>query len=303
MSFYDETRYEGSKIKKLISDRSGRYLERFQRVASNVFEWDGLPEEITSDYIEQKLVTNNLVLYKSEEQGYVIARAEITGWDIMDRPRQVKPSFFNPNGSYGEYTRKPMIIGQECALIQDTKDYRRHRIDYIVNGAICDMMADIDIAIKQQIVNQRAPLLFTSDGTTGTNKNKIFSSAFLDGANVFLASGGLGNKLESLSVDSPFNVQILEMMRGEYYNEGLQLLGVDNMPAIQKRERMNDMEVSSNEELLNVYLEDALGARKEACKVINDVFGLDVSVRPIASLVDKEEDGEDEDGEDEYDEI
>lgn len=298
MSFYDETRYEGSKIKKLISDRSGRYLERFQRVASNVFEWDGLPDELTSDYIEQKLVNNNLVLYKSKEQGYVIARAEITGWDIMDRPRQVKPSFFNPNGSYGEYSKEPMLIGQECALIQDTKDYRRHRIDYIVNGAICDMMADIDIAIKQQIVNQRAPLLFTSDGTTGTNKNKIFSTAYLDGANVFLASGGLGNKLESLAVDSPFNVQVLEMMRGEYYNEGLQLLGVDNMPAIQKRERMNDLEVSSNEELLNVYLEDALGAREEACKVINDVFGLDVSVRPIASLVDKEEDEEEE-----YDEI
>ncbi len=294
MSFYDETRYEGSRIKKLISDRTGRYLERYQRVASNVFEWEGLPEELTSDYIEQKLVNNNLVFYKSKEQGYVLARAQIIGWDIMDRPRRVRPSFFNPNGSYREYSRKPMLIGQECALIQDTKDYRRHRIDYIINAGICDMMADIDIAIKQQIVNQRAPLLFTSDGTTGTNKNRLFTSAYLDGANVFIASGGLGNKLESLSVDSPFNVQVLEMMRGEYYNEGLQLLGVDNMPAIQKRERMNDMEVSSNEELLNVYLEDALGARKEACKVINDTFGLDVSVRPIASLVD-EEDGEDED--------
>ncbi len=294
MSFYDETRYEGSRIKKLISDRTGRYLERYQRVASNVFEWEGLPEELTSDYIEQKLVTNNLVLYKSEEQGYIIARAQITGWDIMDRPRQVKPSFFNPNGSYREYSSEPMLIGQECAFIQDTKDYRRHRIDYIVNSGICDMMADIDIAIKQQIVNQRAPLLFTSDGSAGTNKGKIFSNAYLDGANVFIGSGGLGSKLEALSVDSPFNVQILEMIRGEYFNEGLQLLGVDNMPAIQKRERMNDMEVSSNEELLNVYLEDALGAREEACEVINDVFNLDVSVRPIASLVDKE-DGEDED--------
>lgn len=298
MSFYDETRYEGSQIKKLISDRSARYLERYQRVASNVFAWEGLPEPLTSDLLEQKLVKNNLVLFESEEQGFVVARAQITGWDVMDRPRKIKPSYFNPNEVYTKYSDPSLMVGQDCAYIQDTKDWSKHRIDYIRHGAICDMMADIDIAIKQQIVNQRAPLLFTSDGSAGTNKGKIFSTAYLDGANVFIGSGGLGSKLETLSVDSPFNVQVLEMIRGEYFNEGLQLLGVDNMPAIQKRERMNNLEVSSNEELLNVYLEDALGAREEACKVINDVFGLDVSVRPIASLVDKEEDEEEE-----YDEI
>lgn len=281
MSFYDETRYEGSRIRKLISDRSARYLERYERVAANVFEWEGLPEPLTSDFMEQKLVTNNLVMFKSEEQGFVLARAEITGWDVMNRPRRIRPSYFNPSEIYTDYSAPSMMIGQDCAYIQDTKDCSKHRIDYIKHGAICDMMADIDIAIKQQIINQRAPLMFTSDGSAGSMKGKIFTRAYLDGGNVFVGSGGLGSKLEALSVDSPFNVKDLEMLRGEYYNEGLQLLGVDNMPAIQKRERMNDMEVSSNEELLNVYLEDALGAREEACEVINDVFNLDVTVRAI----------------------
>lgn len=297
MSFYEETRYEGSQIKKLISDRSARYLERYQRVASNVFAWEGLPEPLTSDLIEQKLVRNNLVMFESEEQGFVVARAQITGWDVMDRPRQIKPSYFNPNEIYTNYSDPTLMVGQDCAYIQDTKDWSKHRIDYIVHGAICDMMADIDIAIKQQIVNQRAPLLFTSDGSAGTSKGKIFSTAYLDGANVFIGSGGLGSKLEALSVDSPFNVQVLEMIRGEYFNEGLQLLGVDNMPAIQKRERMNDLEVSSNEELLNTYLEDALGAREEACEIINDVFGLDVSVEAIKGrgVKEKEESFKDDD--------
>ncbi len=178
-------------------------------------------------------------------------------------------------------------------------------MDYIAESAICDLMANIDVAIQQQVINQRVPLLFTSDGATGSAQGKVFTQSVLDGANVYFGSGGLGGSLQALDLNSPFNVKDLMMIRGEYWNEGLAMLGVNNAPADQKRERMNIPEVESNSQLLNAYMEDALGAREMACEAINEVFGLTVSVHRIEdepeAFYDEDEYDDEDDGEDEED--
>lgn len=303
MTFETEERYSGNEIKKLTDRRRTRYIERYERVGANVFEWDGLPEGITSNDIEQKLIRGNTVLFNSEEQGFILARASVTGWDVMDRPKIIKTHFYNNMGPFKIYGEPELKHGTDCVLIQDLKNYRKKRMDYITQGMICDRMADIDIAIQQQIVNQRAPLIFTSEGSTGTASGKVFAQAYMDGMAVYYGSGGIGSKLVALSVESPWNALDLEIMRGTYWNEGLEMLGVDNTPAMQKRERMNNIEVESNEELLNVYLEDALGSRLQACEDIKKVFGLDVTVKVAGRDVKGDYEGEEEIEEEIEDEI
>ena len=67
-------------------------------------------------------------------------------------------------------------------------------------------------------------------------------------------------------------------------------MGVNNEPGMQKRERMNNVEVTANDELLNVYLYDALATREMVCDKIKDVFGTDTSVTLIDSVRISEQD-------------
>ena len=64
----------------------------------------------------------------------------------------------------------------------------------------------------------------------------------------------------------------------KYYNEALTDLGISNF-SDDKKERLLAGEITSNEE--DVYLNRAnmLEARKQACKLINEMFGLNIDVK------------------------
>ena len=62
------------------------------------------------------------------------------------------------------------------------------------------------------------------------------------------------------------------------------MMGVNNEPGNQKRERMNNVEVTANDELLNVYLYDAFSTREMIAEKINDVFGFNTTVEIIDTV-------------------
>jgi hypothetical protein len=114
-------------------------------------------------------------------------------------------------------------------------------------------------------------------------------------------SGGVETAVNTLKLDSPFNVETLLNIRKTYFNEGLELMGVNNEPGMQKRERMNNIEVTANDELLNVYLYDAYSTREMIAEKINDVFGTDTRVEIIDTVRISDPGDDNEDGDD-YDE-
>ena len=97
-------------------------------------------------------------------------------------------------------------------------------------------------------------------------------------------SGGVETAVNTLKLDSPFNVETLLNIRKSYFNEGLEIMGVNNEPGNQKRERMNNVEVTANDELLNVYLYDAFSTREMIAEKISDVFGFDTTVEIIDTV-------------------
>ena len=130
-------------------------------------------------------------------------------------------------------------------------------------------------------------------------KGKAFVQSLLNGVNAYMFSGGVETAVSTLKLDSPFNVETLLNIRKSYFNEGLEIIGVNNEPGNQKRERMNNIEVTANDELLNVYLYDAFSTREMIAEKISDVFGYDTTVEIIDTVrisEDKEyEEGDDDD--------
>jgi hypothetical protein len=299
MMFWDGDKYDGSNIIETTRNKSVEYFNRYKRIASNVFEWENLPEGIESNDIELLLSEyRNVMLYSSMEMGPVCTKSEIIGYSITNRPRALRPIFINANSPFSDWERPTLIDGEDCVFISDLINDKKSRMDYINDARICEMMADIDVAIGQQLINQRAPLFFDSEGVLGRKKGEIFTREIVNGCNVFFGDGGIDKKLTALKIDSAYNVESLINVKKAFFNEGLEMLGVNNEPAMQKRERMNDSEVESNDELLNVYLRDAMTSRLNACKKIKKVFGVDTTVKLIDNMRISEQNDEDEGADD-----
>jgi hypothetical protein len=286
MAFWDEDKYNNNEILPTASDGAAVYLARYERIGTNTFVWDGLPEGIISQDLELMLIRGGGMLYNSDELGPMIARANIKGYSVTNRPLTMSPTLLNRQGPFSTFSKPILTDGVDCVYLHDLTDWRRGRLDYIRDAKICEQMAEIDIAIKQQIINQRAPIVFGLEGPTsgGGVKGKAFVQSLLNGVNAYMFSGGVETAVTTLKLDSPFNVESLIDIRKTYFNEGLELMGVNNEPGNQKRERMNNIEVTANDELLNVYLYDALSTREMIAEKISAVFGTDTSVEIIETV-------------------
>ena len=69
----------------------------------------------------------------------------------------------------------------------------------------------------------------------------------------------------------------------QIWNEALTFLGINNIME-EKKERLTENESNVNNELINMNLQSYLLTRKEACKQINEKFGLDVDVKVRSDL-------------------
>ena len=292
MTFWDEDKYRNTEILPSAADGAGVYMARYERIGANTFKWSNLPEGILSQDIELSLIRGDCMLYQSPEAGPMLAKAQIKGYNAVNRPVEMKPILFNSRNPFSGWAKPTLRDGVDCVYLHDLADWRKGRIDYIRDARICEQMAEIDIAIKQQIINQRAPIVFGLEGPTsgGGIKGKAFVQSLLNGVNAYMFSGGVETAVSTLKLDSPYNVESLLNIRKTYFNEGLELMGVNNEPGMQKRERMNNVEVTANDELLNVYLYDALATREMVCDKIKDVFGTDTSVTLIDSVRISEQD-------------
>ena len=286
MTFWEEDRYRNNEILPSATDSAGVYLARYERIGTNVFKWANLPDGVISQDIEFLLLRGGGMIYDSSEIGYTLARANVKGYSVTNRPMTMSPTMLNRQGAFSTFKSPILTDGVDCVYLHDLADWRKGRIDYIRDARICEQMAEIDIAIKQQIINQRAPIVFGLEGPTsgGGVKGKAFVQSLLNGVNAYMFSGGVETAVNTLKLDSPFNVETLLNIRKSYFNEGLEIMGVNNEPGNQKRERMNNVEVTANDELLNVYLYDAFSTREMIAEKISDVFGFDTTVEIIDTV-------------------
>ena len=300
MAFWDEDKYKNNEILPSAADGAGVYLARYERIGANVFKWNNLPDGVISQDIEALLLDGGGMIYDSAEIGHTLARANNKGYSVTNRPLTMNPTMLNCQGVFSSFKKPILTDGVDCVYLHDLANWRKGRIDYIRDARICEQMAEIDIAIKQQIINQRAPIVFGLEGPTsgGGVKGKAFVQSLLNGVNAYMFSGGVETAVSTLKLDSPFNVETLLNIRKTYFNEGLEIMGVNNEPGMQKRERMNNVEVTANDELLNVYLYDAYSTREMIAEKINDVFGFDTTVELIDTVRISEEPGYDNGGND-----
>ena len=92
-----------------------------------------------------------------------------------------------------------------------------------------------------------------------------------------------------LKTDAPYLADKLQQLKTEIWNEALTFLGINNI-MVDKKERLITDEVTRNQGGVVASRYSRLEARREACKQINDMFGLDIwcDYREDFQIVDNE---------------
>jgi hypothetical protein len=81
-----------------------------------------------------------------------------------------------------------------------------------------------------------------------------------------------------LNTGAPYVVDKLTLYKHDLWNEVMTFLGVNNANQ-DKKERLVESEVGANDEQIEQARFNMLDARKQACKKINEMFGLNIDVK------------------------
>ena len=250
------------------------YNRKYKRLACNVHEYE-MPEGLDYTVLEQYLFEDGIALvWKSDTFGYVITRCSATAWDYNNRARRFRPKFDTKDAENVEILRE--LDFDECAVFYDTTDPYILTRDVMV---LVDDLIDTKETIRQQVFNQRTPLMAVAGDASVRKKLKNMVVDVAEGMQVIFMEDDISNSVKPLNLDAPFNIDRLYSHMMTLENEILEFIGIDATDAPMKKERMLVDEVEGNDELLNYFLADRLKARQDGIERMRTNLGLDGEVR------------------------
>ena len=245
------------------------YYDRLMELAISMFEWKNLPPSLDPRFIELTLFSKGYaVFFKDEElEDYIALTCMITGkWDIYRTP--IERRAYATNGYsktldnknsvliYNNYLRVPSM--KEIELFAE-RLYRLERtIDVNVNA-------------------QKTPVIIQcNESQRLTMKNLYmqwsgFEPFIFGDKNLDL------NTIKVLNVEAPFVADKIQQLKAQIWNEAMTYLGISNVNTT-KKERLITDEVSRDLGSTVASKYTRLNARKDACKKINEMFGLNIDV-------------------------
>jgi hypothetical protein len=283
------------KVPTIPDDKIYYFREQLYRELAHMFEWTGLPTTVPADYIEDNLMRHGYVLYYEDENiGQDILRAEVVGYNRHGLPVQART--FTPNTigekttitrnlrrlSDGENVKEIFNPSTDGVLIMNMWDSRVSKGQHM--GMIVNHFAQ-RLALAQQAFDTNlmwanVPYIFqTSTDETRLSIEKMFSEIFT-GQPFIITDKSLftDNKDRAgLPTDIPFIGQELMDVQNEIMMKFRETVGFDTA-GVDKAERVNTLEVQSNNQHTSTVLRVMLQQRQIACESINAFFGTNISV-------------------------
>lgn len=285
MKNYDLLTYES--VSKQMNNRVyTNYYYRLMLIAKALFKWEGLPNGINEKWIERFLYSDgSCIFFKDDNLGYMVTKYSTSGkLNYYDEPTKVRAYATDYIPTEHENNINCVIIRNNDDCIPTFPTIQLYAYD----------LTNIKRTIDVNIVAQKIPyVILCSDKQklslkqvikqTNDNEPYIFGDKNLD-----------INDIKALKTDVPIVFDKLQIQKQNIWNECMTFLGINNANT-DKRERLVTNEVEANNQLIIINSDVMLKAREEACKRINDMFGLNISVRrrtplEMENMIDIDED-------------
>lgn len=304
----------------LPDDKIFFYKEQLYRELAHMFEWQGLPPTVPQDYLERNLVRYGYVLYyEDEEIGQDILRCEVQGYNRHNLP--VTARTYTPNTIHEktQISRNIKRLADYEGIEQDfnpTTDgvLIMNMYNGMMNkgqnmGMIVDHFA-YRMALAQQAFDTNllwanVPYMFqTTSDDTRLSIEKMFADLFSGKPFTIVDKSLLTDNTDRAGVPSGIQFIGKEIMdiQNELMMRFRQTVGF-NTSGVDKAERVNTLEIQSNDQHTRTVLEIMLSTRKKAAEEINAFFGTSISVDLLAAdemdqygIEEDEEDGDSDGG-------
>lgn len=275
-----------NKLPVVPEDKVSFYRRKLIREVSNLFKWEGLPEEIPVDYLEQTLIKSGRVMFFYDERayGYMALEGNVRGFNLYNQPTQAYSVCANDIGIPTNYSRTIMHkydndIPKDDACVLINNMYNGESLQEIIDH-YAYRLALVQQAFDTNALWQNIPVIFSTDNNeTKISIDKLFEDIMTGKPWIVVDKTLLAkeNGLQTEAVEVPFLLDKLYDSKNEIYNEFKMTIGL-NTSGADKKERLLVDEVNSNKESTETCLEIMLSQRKIACEEINRVFGLNVTV-------------------------
>lgn len=251
----------------LMNNRTyGQYLNRLTELSISMFEWKNLPDTIDPRFLELTLFTDGQVIFfRDEELDYLALQVVTNGqFDVYRIP--VNRRAYAVNGYQRDLNNKDSVIIYNnylhCNSILDVKQFARR-------------LYNLDRIIDVNANAQKTPVL-----VQGTEQQRLTLTNLYkeyDGnAPVIFGDKNLDiNSLKAINTQAPYVADKIYQLKTQIWNEALTYLGISNIN-VQKKERLISDEVTRNQGGTIASRYSRLESRREACRKINNMFGLDL---------------------------
>ena len=243
-----------------------QYYNRLVELAISMFEWQNLPDTVDPRFLELCLFTDGqVVFFNDPDLGYLtLQNACNGGFNVYRIP--VKRRAYAVNGYQKDLSDKDSVIIFNNYL---------HTNSQLDAAMFARRLSDLDRSIDVNAKAQKTPILIKCDETQRLTMQNLYMQ--YDGNMPFIfADKSLNtNQLQAIKTDAPYVADKLYQLKTQIWNEALTYLGISNIN-VQKKERLITDEVTRNQGGTIASRYSRLNARRDACKQINAMFGLDV---------------------------
>lgn len=268
--------YENSIFKNLHTEETELKLEASVQYWCNVLlgktvriiEWNGLP------FPQRELEIRTLIdgycgFVDDKKKGLMVASGGMSGvtqyYDIFTQFTYSAPT---AKGGTAQ-------IGKDCVIIQNTE--LRNSIYPLVFRYAC-LLAHCDISLKMALVNLRMKNIIVSDDEGMADTFRAMYKKFYNGDTDALVDDGFTDA-KNIAPTMSGSLGVMDCIDAR--NELLRMFYADIGVRFtkDKKERMIESEVSSDNQMLLFNISDMLHQREKASAEINNLFGLNTSVR------------------------
>lgn len=257
------------------------YYNRLTELAISMFEWKNLPDSIDPRFLELVLFSDGMaVFFKDEVLGYLALQTMIGGNLDVYRIPKIRRAYAT-NGYNRSLDEKDSVIIFNNMLhtncLTDVELFARRLYE-------CDRTIDVNIKA------QKTPIMIACDENQRLTMKNLYQQ--YDGNEPFIFGGKDMDikKIQAIVTGAPYVADKVMQTKFQIWNEAMTYLGISNVN-MHKKERLLNDEVTRNMGSTVASRYTRLEMRKQACKKINEMFGLniDVDYREDIQLVDDEE--------------
>ena len=245
-----------------------QYYNRLTELAISMFEWQNLPETVDQRFLEMCLFCDGMcVFFQDEVLGYLSLQCMIGGkLNVYRIPMERRA--YATNG----YQRE--LDGTNSVIIFNNYLHTNSMLDVEM---FSKKLYNLDRTIDVNANAQKTPVLIQCDETQRLTMKNLYKQYEGNEPFIFGSKGLDANGLKVLQTGAPYVADKLYELKTQIWNEALTYLGISNINVV-KKERMITDEVTRNQGGTVASRYSRLESRRQACKQINEMFGLDIWV-------------------------